>query len=235
MPLRAAVSVLQLGLWGRLGQTNPSCSHPVCPAGGSSPLSPAPRMPRGGGCWRRGEPSSVSASCRQRPLLPAWGGSRAPSPGLCTLFNCCLIKQQLPPAGCVPRASGCQEPFPGESKEPTTVTVGLSPRCRPSDGDVGNGPAGAGGGCGVPTAPAMAAEVQKALSLRQEKVGAVTVLCPRYVGKPQAGLSPPKCVGCCRSWRRREPTRSCCGGRASKGGPRGEGGPAGGGAQQGGR
>uniref|UniRef100_A0A493U1K9 Uncharacterized protein n=1 Tax=Anas platyrhynchos platyrhynchos TaxID=8840 RepID=A0A493U1K9_ANAPP len=53
--------------------------------------------------------------------------------------------------------------------------------------------------------------------------------------KPQAGLSPPKCVGCCRSWRRREPTRSCCGGRASKGGPRGEGGPAGGGAQQGGR
>uniref|UniRef100_A0A8B9DQH0 Uncharacterized protein n=1 Tax=Anser cygnoides TaxID=8845 RepID=A0A8B9DQH0_ANSCY len=48
---------------------------------------------------------------------------------------------------------GCQEPFPAGSKEPT-VTTGLSLRCRLGDGnaglgDVGNGLAGAGGGCGV--------------------------------------------------------------------------------------
>ncbi|XP_035202417.1 uncharacterized protein C1orf189 homolog isoform X2 [Oxyura jamaicensis] len=74
----------------------------------------------------------------------------------------------------MPRASGCQEPFPAGSKA-AAVTMGLSPRCRPGDGDAGsgngaNGPAGAGGGCGVPTAPAMAAATGQTLSLRQEQV-----------------------------------------------------------------
>nr|XP_047905130.1 protein CFAP141 isoform X1 [Anser cygnoides] len=69
---------------------------------------------------------------------------------------------------------GCQEPFPAGSKEPT-VTTGLSLRCRLGDGnaglgDVGNGLAGAGGGCGVPTAPAMAAATRQTLSLRREQV-----------------------------------------------------------------
>ncbi|XP_035202416.1 uncharacterized protein C1orf189 homolog isoform X1 [Oxyura jamaicensis] len=95
----------------------------------------------------------------------------------------------------MPRASGCQEPFPAGSKA-AAVTMGLSPRCRPGDGDAGsgngaNGPAGAGGGCGVPTAPAMAAATGQTLSLRQEQVGAVTVLHPRRMGKARAGSSPP--------------------------------------------
>ena len=87
--------LLQLDIWGRLGQTNTSFEHPVCPAKGVFPstftsASCASGCQALGGGRKLAAPNLKSASCqadgsaRCSPVTAtcaAWGGDPCASPG----------------------------------------------------------------------------------------------------------------------------------------------------------